>query len=566
MKNNEMILENKYTLKEIYENAIREFKDKPMMGFVGQKLISYSEFGDSVKCVSKFLKKQGIGKGDKVSIISENKPNWGISFFAITTIGAVAIPILTEFRNNEIKHILKHSEAKVIFVSEKQYAKLEDMHIEEKYTIILIDDFSVIPPQTTKETLKKMIKNKSNKLSNLKEKAYNFVGFKTKINPEDLATIIYTSGTTGHSKGVMLTHKNLVFDAYMSREIQNININDISLSVLPLAHTYELTLNLILIVIAGASVYYLEKPPIPRILLSALKKVRPTIMLVVPLLIEKIFKKIQRKFHKNVLIRSLYSIRPIKKMLHKIAGKKLTKSFGGRIRFFGIGGALLAPETERFLLDAKIPYAIGYGLSETSPVVAGAVPTKVKFRSAGFSIPNVKIRIANPNPITNEGEIQIYGQNVMKGYYKDPEKTKEVMTEDGWFRSGDLGLIINERLYIKGRIKNMIVGASGKNIYPEQLESLINNYDYVNESIIYSDNSQIVARINFDYDQIDEMFSESSFTESQIMEQIKKLLNKIQKEVNQQVATFSSINRCIEQIEPFEKTPTKKIKRYLYTK
>lgn len=565
MSNNKKILDNKYTLKEVFHKSVKEFNDKQMMGFIDQALMTYTEFGQRVEIVSQFLKKQGVTHGDKVAIISENKPNWGISFFAITTIGAVAVPILTEFRNNEIKHILKHSESQIIFVSEKQYAKLEEMHIEDKYVIILIDDFRVIPPKTSKEKLKKMIRDRSSDITSLKKKAYSFVGIKDEIKPDDLATIIYTSGTTGHSKGVMLSHKNLVFDAYMAKEIQRVAFDDICLSVLPLAHTYELTVNFILPTISGATIYYMTKPPIPRILMIALKKVRPTIMLIVPLLIEKIFKKIHKQFNSNFVMRTLYSFRPMQLIFHKIAGKKLYEAFGGRLKFFGIGGALLAPETERFLLDAKIPYAIGYGLSETSPVAAGAVPTKVKFRSAGFVIPNVKLRIDKPDPITNEGEIQIFGDNVMQGYYKDPEKTKEVMTDDGWFCTGDLGVLINERLYIKGRLKNVIIGPSGKNIYPEELESKLNEYDFVDETIVYSHEGKIVARIHFDYEQIDEMFSDSSFTESQIQEEIQKLMNKIKNEVNSKVATFSSINACIEQIEPFEKTPTKKIKKYLYT-
>jgi long-chain acyl-CoA synthetase len=316
----------------------------------------------------------------------------------------------------------------------------------------------------------------------------------------------------------------------------------------------------------GASINYLDKLPTPSVLLPALQKIKPTIMLTVPLIMEKIFKnKIYPTLTANPISKTLYNFPPTRKLLHYIAGRKLYKSFGGKLHFYGIGGALLSADVEKFLKDAKFPYAIGYGLTETSPLIAGANPNFTKFRSTGTVPSNIKVRIYDPDPKTGEGEIQAMGDNVMKGYFKDPERTKEVFTDDGWFKTGDLGILKNGYLYIKGRLKNVIIGASGENIYPEDIESVINQHHDVLESIVYEADGKIVARVHLNYELIDKEHKSKRTNEKQMREFISDLLQDIRKSVNSQVSTFSSIKRIIEQREPFVKTPTKKIKRYLYT-
>jgi long-chain acyl-CoA synthetase len=256
----------------------------------------------------------------------------------------------------------------------------------------------------------------------------------------------------------------------------------------------------------------------------------------------------------------------IRKRIHKLAGKKLMETFGGALRFFGIGGAALSPEVERFLLEAEFPYAIGYGLTETSPLVAGANAEKTKYRSTGPVVPGLEVRIENPHPKSGIGEIVVRGPSVMKGYYRDPERTEEVISREGWFHTGDLGSFDkNGYLYINGRMKNVILGSSGENIYPEAIESVINRSDIVLESLTYQDEGQLVARIFLDYEKLDVEFSSMGLTESQARERIVQLLEDIRRQVNEQVSSFSRISRVIEQTEPFEKTPTQKIKRYLYT-
>ncbi|MBT5420369.1 MAG: AMP-binding protein [Candidatus Cloacimonetes bacterium] len=558
---------DRLTLKCVLERSAVLYATKPCVSWVNGKPIRYNEFLEQVKEIQLYLLDGGIGKGDKVAILSENSPNWGISYFAITTLGAIAVPILPDFRDNEVHHILRHSESKAVFISKKQFVKIEEFDDDQINLRILIDDFSILPPETTIAKLKKTISKRTRPISKLTDSALKLTGLRSsEVDEDDVACILYTSGTTGNSKGVVLTHKNLVFDSIEILTIQNVIETDRFVSVLPLPHTYECTLGLIMPIMKGASINYLDKLPTPSVLLPALQKIKPTIMLTVPLIMEKIFKnKIYPTLTANPISKTLYNFPPTRKLLHYIAGRKLYNSFGGKLHFYGIGGALLSADVEKFLKDAKFPYAIGYGLTETSPLIAGANPNFTKFRSTGTVPSNIKVRIYDPDPKTGEGEIQAMGDNVMKGYFKDPERTKEVFTDDGWFKTGDLGILKNGYLYIKGRLKNVIIGASGENIYPEDIESVINQHHDVLESIVYEADGKIVARVHLNYELIDKEHKSKRTNEKQMREFISDLLQDIRKSVNSQVSTFSSIKRIIEQREPFVKTPTKKIKRYLYT-
>ena len=555
------------TLKCVLERSAAKFAAKPCVSWVDGKPIRYNEFYEQVKEVQLFLQEEGIGKGDKVAILSENSPNWGIAYFAITTLGAVVVPILPDFRDNEVHHILRHSGSKAIFISQKQFPKIEELESDQITLRILIDDFTIILPETTIAKLKSTISKTTRPLSKLTDSALKLTGLRSSdVKEEDVACILYTSGTTGNSKGVVLTHKNLIFDALEVLTLQDIVETDRLVSLLPLPHTYECTIGFIMPIMQGASIYYLDKLPTPSVLLPALQKIKPTVMLTVPLIMEKIFKnKIHPTLTANPISKALYSFPPTRKLLHYIAGKKLYKSFGGKLHFYGIGGALLSPDVERFLRDSKFPYAIGYGLTETSPLIAGSNPNVTKYRSTGTTLSKIKVRIFDPDTKTDEGEIQVKGNIVMKGYFKDPERTKEVFTDDGWFKTGDLGIMKNGYLYIKGRLKNVIIGASGENIYPEDIESVINQHPDVLESIVYESEGKIVARVHLNYELIDKEHKAKRSNEKQMREFINNLLQDIRRGVNSQVSTFSRIHRIIEQLEPFVKTPTKKIKRYLYT-
>ena len=556
-----------FTLQSIIEESCRTHSSHIALSYTDEEPINYSDLKRQIDHLSGFLKDQGVTHGDRVAILGENSPQWGVAYFAITTMGSVAVPILPDFNTYEIHHILGHSGSKVIFISERYYHKIEDLDFTEFNSVILLNDFSIINPATSKATLRQLISEGSKELRKIKNLVLSLAGFIPKeIHEDDIASIIYTSGTTGHSKGVMLTHKNIVWNAFASSKIPDFNSNDRMLSILPLAHVYECTLGLVIPMMCGSSVYYVKKPPTTAVLLPALEMVKPTAMLTVPLIIEKMYKtRIIPEIKKRFLIRLIYKFPVIRKRIHKIAGNKLMETFGGAMKFFGIGGSALSPEVERFLREAEFPYAIGYGLTETSPLIAGTNAEKTRFRSTGPIIPGLEVRIENQDSKTGIGEIVVRGPSIMKGYYRDPGLTSKVLSEDGWFHTGDLGSFDkNGYLYINGRLKNVILGPSGENIYPEVIESVINRLDIVLESLVYQDQGQLVARVHLDYEKLDVEFSDLDLTESQARERIEQLCEDIKKQVNEQVSSFSRVARVIEQTEPFEKTPTQKIKRYLY--
>lgn len=557
----------KYTLKHVLERSVRDFGNNPALSMVNEESFTYKKLNRKITSLKKYMASQGIIRGDRVAILSENKPNWGVAYFAITTMGAIAVPILPGFHENEIHHIIRHSQCKAIFISEKLYDKITDLKFDPLSIMILIDDLRLIPVETTNDKLRQVILNGSKEFSKIKELALRITKkIPEEVQEDDVASVIYTSGTTGHSKGVMLTHKNIVFNAKATLNIQNIDESDRLISILPLAHTYECTLGFILPFMHGAAVYYLDKLPTASVLLPAMKQIRPTIILSVPLIIEKIFtRKIKPVFMHNRLIKGIYKIPLFRKLLHRKAGKKLEAVFGGKIHFFGIGGALLSAEVERFLLEAKFPYAIGYGLTETSPLIAGCNPSNTKFRSTGPILKGVQVKIDETDKRSGLGEILVKGANVMKGYYKDPERTNQVFTADGWFKTGDLGILDkNNYLFIKGRIKNVVVGQSGENIYPEDIEAVINKQDFVLESIVYKNANKLVARVFLNYDEIDRQFISSNLSDLQMKDKISGILANLRENTNGQLSSFSRLHEVIEQFEPFEKTPTQKIKRYLY--
>jgi long-chain acyl-CoA synthetase len=564
-----MIKLKEETLTSVLDQCTREYSQKTAVSFTDEPPITYAEFRSQVDHLSQFLRNQGVVHGDRVAIIGENSPYWGIAYFAITSMGAIVVPILPDFHFSDIHHILRHSGTKVIFISERFYQKVEELNLAEFNCVILLNNFSIINPDTSKATLRQLLAEGGKELQKIRNLVLGLTGrIQDKVQEHDTAAIIYTSGTTGHSKGVMLTHKNIVWNAIWSSRIPGIKEDDRMLSILPLAHVYECTLGLVLPLLCGASVYYVKKPPTPAILLPALEKVKPTAMLTVPLIIEKIYKtRILPEIRKNHVIRLVYTFPAVRKRINKIAGKNLMHTFGGCMRFFGVGGSALSPEVERFLIEAEFPYAIGYGLTETSPLIAGCNASTTRFRSTGTVVPGLEVRIDNPDPETGIGEIIVRGPSIMKGYYHDKERTAEVLSPDGWFRTGDLGSFDKDNcLYIKGRMKNVILGSNGENIYPEAIESIIDRSDQVLESLVYNEEGQLFARVYLDYEKLDAEFSALGLSGKQAAGRIKQILDGILKQVNEQLSSFSRLSNIYEQREPFEKTPTQKVKRYLYTK
>jgi long-chain acyl-CoA synthetase len=541
--------------------------DRESLSFYDGAKLSYRQLKDSIDHIAAFLAERGIVHGDRVAILSENSPHWGIAYFAVVSIGAIAVPVLADFHPTEVHHVLRHSEAKAVFVSDRYYAKIEDTHFDHLKLRILIDDFSVIDPHTSKSGLKKLLADGEQELKRIKILALKWAGrIPTRVREEDAAAIIYTSGTMGHTKGVLLTHRNLVSNALATGELAALDCRDRLLSLLPLAHVYECTLGLITPLLMGASVAYVHKPPTAAVLLPALAAVRPTIVLAVPLLIEKMVRsKVWPEIRSKKILNLACKVPTLRKKVHRIAGKRLLETFGGSLRLLCIGGAGLAPDVEAFLREAGFPYSIGYGLTETSPLVAGTNAAETRFRSTGKALRGIEIRIDGPDPKTGEGEILVRGDSVMKGYYRDPERTAEILSEDGWLRTGDLGCFDADAfLYIKGRLKNVILGPSGENIYPEVIESVINRSEEVLESLVFETGGRLAAKIHLDYDRLGAYAAEKKLDETQVREHIGRVLEEIKHRVNESVASFSRLSRVIEQHDPFEKTPTQKIKRFLY--
>ena len=452
----------KLTLPELLKTSCSKFSKNLSLNFVASGKRTYQDLYNEVVSIANHLLHLGVKKGDKVAILSANMPNWGITQFAIANIGAVAVPILPGFCSTELQNILEHAEVKVVFVSRLLAKCLEDVKTPFLEHKILINNFASMPEGCYQpEDLDKLVPDIDMKNTTpLPE---------ISIEEEDIASIIYTSGTTGFSKGVVLTHKNLVWDARQCRTIQHVSEADRFLSILPMAHTYENTLGLLLPLMFGAQVFYLDRVPTPKLLVPAMQKIRPTVVLSVPLIIEKIYKsQVLPKFTSTKLMSTLYKFAPTRKLLNRMAGKKLMETFGGELVFFGIGGSKLDGTVEQFLREAKFPYAIGYGLTETAPMAAGSNPSQTFLQGVGPIMEGVEIRIDKPDK-TGQGEIWIKGPNVMQGYYKRPELNAEVFTEDGWFKTGDLGSFDKKgRLAIRGRIKTMILGASGE-IHYQQL-------------------------------------------------------------------------------------------------
>ncbi len=530
---------------------------------------NYKEMERATRFLASMLHSTGIGKGNRVAILSENTPHWGISYFGILTAGATTVPILPDFRENEIISILEHAEVRAIFVSGKLISKLKDGMPKAIELVINTDNFQVLDVHDGQIAVPRGTPGQLEKLSIPDdtfpgEESFYLAG------PDELAAIIYTSGTTGRSKGVMLSHQNILSNAKQSRTMHKVVSSDRFLSMLPLAHTLECTVGLVVPLLNGARIQYIDRAPTASYLGPVLQKLRPTTLLTVPLIIEKIYAaRIKPALYGSPVTRTLMKLAPTRKFLSRTAAKKLMKFFGGALRFYGIGGAPLSPEVEKFLLEGRFPYAIGYGLTETSPLVAGFEPVNAIYRSVGAVLEGVTLKIDQPDPVTHEGEIIVRGPNVMKGYYKEPGKTAEVLTEEGFFRTGDLGYINKKGIiFIRGRLKNMILGPNGENIYPEEIEAMINSEDIVSESLVMEIKGKLVARVHLRVELLEEKYKhlkENAFDfQQQLQEKAEEVLDELLITVNQHVAKNSRLQSMILQVQPFEKTPTHKIKRFVY--
>lgn len=529
------------TLAKLFEYATDNFAKRPLSRFVGGgQEYTYESFKHKCLELSQRFNRWGISAGDKVAILSNNMPNWTVAMFSCVPFGRVTVPILPDSSESEVTNILNHSECKAIFISKRLMKKLSSECRAKLRLVIDIETFQLIKKD---------------------DSAFTCEGRSAEPQADDLASIIYTSGTSGNAKGVMLSHRNFCQNIIAAAHAQPAGKKDRWLSILPMSHTYEMAFSVLYPLYAGGCVYYIQKPPTPSILMNAMKQVRPTIMCSVPLIIEKVYR--------NTVVPTIQRSRTLSWMekhapwlLYRLIGKKLYRSFGGKLKFFGIGGSKLNPAVEEFLLKARFPYAVGYGLTETAPLITNACVGKTVVGSIGVPAYNVEVKLDNVNPETGEGEIIAKGDNVMLGYYRDPERTRSVLNDDGWFRTHDLACMDSKgRYYIKGRLGNMIVGPSGENIYPEEIEEVINTIRGVNESLVFQKDGKLVALVKFDDDIVDweQLEREEKFFEN--LEARKKAVLDF---VNKHVSKQSNISEVDAMKENFEKTATNKIRRYKY--
>jgi len=522
--------------------------------------LTYQQFYFRITSLASYLQAEGIAPGDRIALLAENSHNWGTAYLAIVRLGAVAVPILPDLPEADVHHILTEMKCDLVFITQRQLEKIYDLK-KKLGRIITLDDYFEENEVLTVEPFSRVLLAAEEYAAELAATSF------PPVAKDDLASILYTSGTSGFSKAVMLTHGNLCANALSASKLIQIKPGSSFLSVLPISHTYEFTVGFLLPILKGCRIVYAGKTPTPAVLQKICAAERPSAMLVVPLIMEKIFKKrVLPAIEKSKLLTYACRFRLGRKLIYRKIGAKLLAFFGGNLEVMGIGGAAINPDVELFMRDAGFPYLVGYGLTESSPLISGGPQgdTTITLGSSGKPVPDVRVRIAKPDPITRIGEIQAHGPNIMQGYWNDPEATREAITEDGWLRTGDMGRLDEAgNLLILGRSKSVIVLASGENIYPEAIEHKLNSYPFVVESLVVENNGLLEAWIYPDYEFIDAETTGQS--RQQRHKYITTQLEEMRIAVNDTLPTTSKLSRIIERREPFTKTATHKIKRYLYS-
>lgn len=519
---------------------------------------SYKDFARHIEEFHIILKSAGINKGDKVAIVGRNSSRWAITFFGTLTYGAVAVPILHDFTPDIIHNIINHSEAKALMISAANYASLDTGLIPNVGLIMQLDDFTLLKANDevhrTYDNLEKLFAEKFPSFSP------EDVSYHIEDN-EDLAVLNYTSGTTSLSKGVMIPFRSLWSNTKFAEDnLEFINPGDNILCMLPMAHMYGLAFEVLNSINKGCHIFFLTKLPSPAIIQQALKDIKPRLILAVPLIIEKMVKgnifPIIEKPHMKLLL----SLPIVKDIIRKKICERINTFFGGEFEEIVIGGAAINKDVENFLREIKFRYTVGYGMTECGPLISYSQWDVFKPGSVGKIVDRMQAKIANPNPNTKVGEILVKGMNTMLGYYKNEEATKAVMLDNGWMRTGDLGLLDKDNvLYIKGRCKTMILGPNGQNIYPEEIENKLNNKDFIVESLVISENEKLVALIYPDYEAIKKASSNAN-------PNIEKIMQENIYSLNNEIPRYCKVSSFRIMEKEFEKTPKRSIKRYLYQK
>lgn len=520
--------------------------------------LKYSDVARKIDKIHIIFQKTGIVPGDKIALIGRNSSNWAVAYIATLTYGAVLVPILPDFKPDNVHHIVNHSDSTVLFTGDPIWENLDESQMRGVKCIISLTDFSILhenTPFSVKDIRQKVDDFFAEKYSN-GFTASNISYFRD-TNPEDVCIINYTSGTTGFSKGVMLPYRSMWSNMYFAEGVIDLNPGDKQVSILPLAHAYGAAFEFLFQVTRGCHVHFLTRNPSPKIILEAFDEIKPRVVLAVPLIIEKIYKKNILEKLKRPSLKLLLKVPIIDRRIKNTINKKLSATFGGNFIEVIIGGAALNPEVESFLRDIGFRYTVGYGMTECGPIITYDSWKTTRIFSAGKAVVNMEVKIDSEDPYSVVGEILVKGDNVMLGYYKNEEATRQTIDADGWLHTGDLGIIDKDGyLYIKGRSKNMLLGPNGQNIYPEEIEAQINNLPYVQESLVIEQDGKLIALIFPDFDAADKDGIPTSNLEK-IMEENRHVVNK-------SLPSYCQIVKVKLYPEEFEKTPKRSIKRFLY--
>ena len=545
---------------KIYEESFKENWALPALTDYGKsKTFTFGDVATEIARIHLLFHECQVRRGDKIALIGKDSSRWCIAYMAVVTYGAIIVPILQDFNPNDVHHIINHSESVFLFVSDRIWDSLEEDKIEEVRGVFSLSDYRCLH-QRDGENIQKLMKSLDEKMTEKYPDGFTQEDIKyAELDNDKVVEINYTSGTTGFSKGVMLTGNNLAGNVTYARTLDLLFRGERELCFLPLAHAYSCAFNLLVPMAFGVHVYLLGKVPSPKILLKAFEEVKPNLILMVPLILEKIYKKmILPQLNKRTLKLAL-NIPLLDSRIYAQIRKHLVDALGGRFREVIVGGAAMNQEVTDFLYKIKFPFTIGYGMTECGPLISYDHNNEYVPGSCGQILKGImKVRIDSEDPYNKVGESQVSGENVMKGYYKNDEATQNVFTEDGWLRTGDLGTIDHDnRIFIRGRSKTMILGASGQNIYPEEIESKLNNLPFVMESLVVEKNGKLIGMVYPDYDTVDS--TGISHTDLPvIMEQNRIELNKL-------LAPYETISEIQLYPTEFEKTPKKSIKRYLYS-
>lgn len=543
---------------KLFESSFRENWDLPAYtNYNKGTTITYGEGAQIIAKLHLLFKEIGIQQGDKIALIGRNTPHWTLSYVAVVTYGAIIVPILQDFKPNDIHHIVNHSDARLLFCSNKHWDSLEEEKMEDLQGIFTLEDFRCVH-QKEESSILNYTAQLEQEFTALYPEGFtqNDVAYATRENTE-LAMINYTSGTTGFSKGVMISGNALAGNIMFGIESHLVERGGRSLAFLPLAHAYGMAFDFLTSTCAGAHTYLLNKIPSPKVLLKAFQVIKPTIIFTVPLILEKIYKKQLRPSISTRGMRLALNIPIIDEKIYAQINKKLTEAFGGEFKEIIVGGAPLNKEVEDFLLKIGFRFTVGYGMTECAPLISYAPHQHFKPSSVGRVLDTMEVKIDSEDPYRIVGEILVRGENLMSGYYKNAEITKATFDDEGWMRTGDVGTIDDMgNIYIKGRSKSMFLSASGQNIYPEEIEAKLNNLPFVMESLVIEKNNKLIGLIYPDYDAVDA--AEIAHDDlALIMEENKSA-------INQKVASYEGISKIVLYPNEFEKTPKKSIKRYLY--